>query len=261
MKNISVINCEVLVDLTSQLFVSEIDYSEHEKFCTDFKSTAEEKIQKIFKFFGLKKEKIASVNEAIDYLARKMLSNRSLLQSECFAVNTTDGGVYNKVFAKWEGGILRIWLVKHSGMGAFVHSVIVHSEKECTFKPVFWAPEGVKKTIKNFILDNNDVIWEILPDGSYAKEPNIDGAIRRYLKDQNFGKVILSQMLKDNKIVCLLDSGLIFNGQEICPKNYLTKEEYEALCQMARVSFNNDDSYFISSNMERDITPCLYWEE
>lgn len=257
MKNLGIIKCDEVIDLTSPLFLVEINYSHKREFCNS-DLTGAEKIQRIKRFFRLEDKEIASVNEAINYLARKMLGNREILRSECFAKK---GKEYIKIFAKWQGGILEIWQVETFGAGAFVDTVIVHSKKECTFKPLFLAPEGVKKQIKSYILDNNDVIWEVLPDGSYAKEPRLDGAYRRYLKDPNFGKVVLSQMLKDLKIVYLLDSGLIFNGREICPKNFVSRSEYETLCQMARVSFNNDDSQFISSNMERDITPCLYWEE
>ncbi|MFA6514677.1 MAG: hypothetical protein WCT42_00200 [Candidatus Paceibacterota bacterium] len=91
-------------------------------------------------------------------------------------------------------------------------------------------------------------------------------SVVRFLEDR-IGTGVLSQTVVNNKIFSLLENGLLFDGHNVCPKNTLPRKEYDYLVTLAKAIFAGWKSVYtgdgfdssIEYNIDRDLTPCLYW--
>jgi len=118
----------------------------------------------------------------------------------------------------------------------------IFSKRSCDF-PVLVSPDKE--------------IFFIEKEGKFEKieKRRLPQSVQRFFKGE-VGTIILSSFVKNNIIFSLMENGLLFDGQKICPKNSITKMEYENLVQFAEDGRCHDQP-----SICLDWTPCLFYEE
>lgn len=247
----------------------------------------EEKHSKNFSIFLMEIEKefgkklfsgsrIGSLNDGYQFIAQEMLGHPDLIESEVLVQEDKENFFF--VSGKRKEGVTYISHSKKNinsnfvkwTSGPFTENILLKTEKYITYPEVVYLTPNIKMELEingsSFAIDFDGEFWEKTRDvWVFGVSPCM--SVRRYLQGEILTGV-LSQSIYNNKVFSLLENGLLFDGAKICPKNTLSKKEYQYLVKLAEVSFSHwkevrtGDSYDCSLeyNIHKDLTPCLYWE-
>lgn len=263
---------EMIFDINSKMYLDMISI----KHLCVFNDSHKKKIELINKFLGNKK--IAKLEDGYQFIAQLMLGNPELQKSEVLV----RGQDYCSVYAEKKDGIISVWHCNHEfrgeiiGMGAFTDNVLVRAEKPANLSEMVIEVPG--KIVKDFlpkggaflgshcILDETGTFWE--KDGKFwIKNPKIAPSVSNFLSP-GFGGGVMSQSVIKNKLFSLLENGMLFDGQNVCPKNTISEDQYNGLVFTAESLFCGWDSvvtdcgvdYSVTRNVHKNITPCLYYK-
>lgn len=277
MKNTEISNIQLDVNLVfevdSAMYVESIKTSD----ITSSDGSYSERIKKILNFLFSTKKQVASSEDGYKFVTQLMLGSSALQKSE---VLTFDGNDFATIFAEKKDGIIKVWKIRHKNtenrFGSFARYVLVKSKKPLTMPKMLreqpssvakeFVPAGGRFNNRHYVLESSGLIWEKYL-GFWIKNPKIEKSISRYFST-NFGPGVLSQAVLQGVLISLLENGMIFDGQKICPKNIISKEEYCHLVELAALQFqgwleiSTGTGWDLSEpkDVHKDISPCLFWE-